>query len=276
MPDALDSEIYLAQLEHELEKMAVPPHRRDDMIHEVSSLLADGTPLASLGSPETFARELEDALHGDTAENPELPIDFSGIFASKARRRIWDPENPRIFVPRTIGAGWDINMGALAVKLGILNPDDIDDDVLAAIPQPLVTAARLTPLVFAGVSATALWKARKTGKRLAMNTTFTGTITKYWGPRSGIVAHAVIPAIAALWAAMPNPARRDILNKSALASMLNSAIAGSAISSLTAKNGKVSALALAALAAALPFACEFAVVAVPVRYGRRLVTRSRS
>ena len=40
----------------------------------------------------------------------------------EARERWWDPSDPRIFVPRAIGLGWDVNLGAIAVKLGWLPP----------------------------------------------------------------------------------------------------------------------------------------------------------
>lgn len=275
MPDALDEEVFLMELAAELEKEKIPQRTREDWVHEISDLITDGVALTDLGSPRHLAESLIAAAEEPTAENPELPIDFSGLFASTARERMWNPENPRILVPRSVGAGWDINMGALAVKLGILNPDDIDDDVLAAIPQPVINAARLMPAACAALSALALLRAHRAGVKLAMNTTFTGEITKFWGPRSAVVAHALLPAAAAVWAALPAQTRRDTLNKSAYASMLNSAIAGSALSSLTAKNGKVSPGVLALLAAVVPFGLEFAAVAIPIRIGRSRVIHSQ-
>lgn len=41
--------------------------------------------------------------------------------------RWWDPRSSRIFVPRMLGVGWDINYGALAVKLNLIDPDSEDE-----------------------------------------------------------------------------------------------------------------------------------------------------
>ncbi|MDY5839286.1 MAG: DUF5808 domain-containing protein [Corynebacterium camporealensis] len=36
--------------------------------------------------------------------------------------RSFEPENPKLFVPRRFGIGWDLNFGAVAAKLGIIRP----------------------------------------------------------------------------------------------------------------------------------------------------------
>ncbi|MFL0578617.1 hypothetical protein [Dietzia sp. 179-F 9C3 NHS] len=38
-----------------------------------------------------------------------------------------------MFVPRVYGLGWDVNLGAVAVRLGLLRPDDLDDTQFADI-----------------------------------------------------------------------------------------------------------------------------------------------
>lgn len=69
-----------------------------------------------------------------------------------AREQWWDPADPRIFVPRAIGIGWDINLGAVAVKLGWIRPDDFDDDVLGAIPPQFAQGMRAALAATAGLA----------------------------------------------------------------------------------------------------------------------------
>ncbi|MDY5143047.1 DUF5808 domain-containing protein, partial [Actinotignum timonense] len=53
-----------------------------------------------------------------------IPASLEALRSREARSRWFEPENPRVFVPRNFGIGWDINMGALAVRLGMIRPDD--------------------------------------------------------------------------------------------------------------------------------------------------------
>jgi len=38
------------------------------------------------------------------------------------------PADDRIIVPHALGMGWAINLGAVAVRLGVLQPDDADEE----------------------------------------------------------------------------------------------------------------------------------------------------
>ena len=40
-----------------------------------------------------------------------------------------------LLVPRAYGIGWDVNLGALAVRAGLAHPDDLDDDLDLAPAQ---------------------------------------------------------------------------------------------------------------------------------------------
>ncbi len=49
--------------------------------------------------------------------------------------RGFEPENPKLWVPRTVGAGWNLNLGTVAVKLGLLRPDDSIPGLDTYFPQ---------------------------------------------------------------------------------------------------------------------------------------------
>ncbi|OKL54530.1 hypothetical protein BSZ39_03485 [Bowdeniella nasicola] len=67
----------------------------------------------------------------------------------------FDPENPQLFVRRTIGLGWDLNLGALAVRLGLIRPDDSLPDLDPYVPARVRRALALAPLVGAATTIVA-------------------------------------------------------------------------------------------------------------------------
>lgn len=133
--------------------------------HVVSQIAAtSGSPaevtrvLAELGTPEELAAlytddEIEPAgLDIPEAERPTLlagrilgvPYDVRMPDTTRAASRWWNPLDQRVLVPRMFGVGWDVNFGAVAVKLGLVRPDD-EDEPFAAVPSRAVTASMLVP-----------------------------------------------------------------------------------------------------------------------------------
>ena len=55
-----------------------------------------------------------------------IPYDWRPPTGARIKANLWDPASDRLFKPRSFGAGWDLNFGALAVKLGLLEPDAED------------------------------------------------------------------------------------------------------------------------------------------------------
>lgn len=43
-----------------------------------------------------------------------VPYDFTPPTFRRVRSSLWDPGNPRLFVPSVFGVGWTINFGSLA------------------------------------------------------------------------------------------------------------------------------------------------------------------
>jgi hypothetical protein len=75
-----------------------------------------------------------------------MPYDVRVPSSDRIASRWWDPMDARVFVPRVFGIGWDINFGALAVKVHLMRPDD-EDVPFAAVPRAVVTAALAVPLL---------------------------------------------------------------------------------------------------------------------------------
>lgn len=168
---------FLAAVRRELR--GVPAEERDEAVAALESLLRDDAlrrgerdAVAALGDPAVYARQVRQALghEQDTAVDPSepqgrllgMPYDFRGATADRIAARIWNPADPRIFTPRMFGVGWAVNLGALAVKLRLMRPDDLGDELFDRIPERAVTGALAVPALLATANAVLMaisWRA---------------------------------------------------------------------------------------------------------------------
>lgn len=129
-----------------------------------------------------------------------VPVSFAGLTNPEARLRAFEPENPNLFVPRTVGIGWDLNIGAVAVRLGLLRPDDSVPDLVDHIPPATIKALRLSPL--AGASAVVIAGAYTAQRyeRLPTNWGLTFRPTRWGNGVAAMATPVLISFGAGLWA----------------------------------------------------------------------------
>jgi len=162
-------------------------HIRDECQRRGGSDSATSAVLSELGSPEAYATAMRDAARGSTTADDDdqtlpqgkilgMPYDLRGANTERIMRRLWNPADPRVFMPRMFGVGWTINFGALAVKLGAGRPDDFGDEAFAHAPEWSVRAALGMPVVFA---ASILALVAVTWRTLPL------MVPTHWGP-SGV------------------------------------------------------------------------------------------
>lgn len=159
---------YVEAVRRELQ--GLPTRERAEALAELESLLQDDAvrrgerdAVLSLGDPTAYARQVSHALGHDEESAPDpldpqgrilgMPYDFRGATADRIGARIWNPANPRVFTPRMFGLGWTINFGALAVKAGLIRPDDFGDESFDRIPSAAVTVALAIPALLAALNA---------------------------------------------------------------------------------------------------------------------------
>lgn len=138
---------------------------RTDVARQGGTPEAEDRVLASLGSPDVYARALRDALEDDTVlPTPQgrvlgMPYEFRPMTTTSVMDRIWNPGDSRIFMPRTFGVGWTVNFGALAVRLRLLRPDDVAERPFDDLPPALLRSAAAVPLVLGALAVVlvALW-----------------------------------------------------------------------------------------------------------------------
>ncbi len=164
-PDPLSD--YVAQVRAHLG--AAAPALAEDLAELDASLreTADSqgyqTALAAYGPAADYAAALRGSRAADDqadrpGERPPVrrvlgvPTALSPRGLVHRAARSFSPADP-LLVPRAYGIGWDVNLGALAVRAGLAHPDDLDDDLDLAPAQ--MTALSLVPALLAlGVAAT--------------------------------------------------------------------------------------------------------------------------
>jgi hypothetical protein len=148
----------------------VPARVRDEALAELEQLLRETAAVSgeraaidAVGPAEEYAAALMDASSpgGGTGPLPQgrvlgMPYDFRGASAERVGERIWNPADPRVFMPRLFGVGWTINFGALAVKLGLIRPDDAGDEAFERIPTGAVRIALAVPAALAAATVAVL------------------------------------------------------------------------------------------------------------------------
>lgn len=109
------------------------PARRQALDDLAAALHEDGPDaVAEYGPAEAYAATLDAELGTDRRFTRLLGVPNSlapGVLQRMAAT--FDPADERVVVPHVLGIGWAPNVGALAVRLGLLNADDLDDELLA-------------------------------------------------------------------------------------------------------------------------------------------------
>ena len=82
-----------------------------------------------------------------------IPVGAPWGSGSRIALRGFEPENPHLLVPRAVGIGWDLNLGAVAVLLGLIRPDDSLPDLNEYVPEKLRRGLVAAPWIGAGVAS---------------------------------------------------------------------------------------------------------------------------
>lgn len=240
-----------------------------------------GDPIHVLGAPDRYAADLLDALADESSDGAAswrvlgVPVETRGPVSAEVRSRVWDPANPRLFVPRLFGVGWSVNLGAVAVRAGLIRPDDADADVLRSIPERDLSAATCVPLIVAGATAATLallW--RSLPSSVASGFGMTGK------PRGEAPKWTLLGAVAlglgpALWAQRKNVPVEDRLVRTASAtslSVISATLVAATVAQARRPGGRWGLLTIAALPAGV--AGALAVIVMPLRSGLRRAWRA--
>ncbi len=280
---------YVAAVRAELS--GVRGRDRDEALAELRALLADqatrmgeSAAVHALGDPREYARNVRDALgvcdaaSEDGTARPQgrvlgLPYDFRGASVDRIESRLWNPADPRIFTPRLFGVGWTINFGAIAVKLGMLRPDDVTDEAFDRIPVTAVRVVLAIPALLAAATAGLMavsW--RGLPAEVPMHWGLSGSPDD-WAPKAvafGLLAAiAVLPVVASYGRLLRagTPARSRILSAAALSLLSAIGLGITVITVIDANGGASGDYIWVAIVAGVVL--SFLLLYVPARLGLR-------
>lgn len=114
---------------------------------ERADVVGEAAACDELGPPERYASALDEAFTDQAPDDFDPPaaeklwgVPYSFRVDGSWWRRLFNPSDPRILVPHVLGWGYSVNVGAVAVRLGLLRPDDLDTDTLAELRAGDATA----------------------------------------------------------------------------------------------------------------------------------------
>lgn len=112
-----------------------------DALREAADELGEAAACEAFGKPAEIARQLNS--HAPVEAPAESLVGSPlGINPTTIHHRIADTFNPadsRILVPHVLGVGWAVNLGAVAARLHLIDPDTMDEDVLNALDDRALT-----------------------------------------------------------------------------------------------------------------------------------------
>ncbi|KWZ74171.1 MAG: hypothetical protein E6700_01305 [Winkia neuii] len=197
-------------------------------------------------------------------------LNLSELLNDEAFLRTFEPENPALFVRKPDGLGWDINAGALAVKAGLIRPDDSLGDLRAYISPRVARALSIAPV--AGAAALCLAAASLSrGRALATGWDWHGRPRRFaTGAKATLPAALASLGAAALASRAKNQGADVAASGRALGIQATAALLLRAAA--TSKAGKSNPVVFAALAA-YPLVSTSILVSV-VRHGLNRVQQS--
>lgn len=227
----------------------VPARDRDEAVDELeANLSADvarrgdnpaalAAALADLGEPEEYAAAVREAL-GVAGGSPlaqgrllGMPYEFRAPTTARVMERLWDPSNPQIFMPRLWGIGWSINFGAIAVRLGLMRPDDVEQRPFENLSARALSLAMAVPVTLGAVVlavAIAFWS--RLPAEVPMHFDGAGAADD-WGPKTIVIGMLVLvgfgaPAVVLGWQAVRRVSRGAVAVTCVLLSLFSTLCVG--------------------------------------------------
>lgn len=127
---------------HAAERLGESSSRSD-----AEAVIAELGPAASFAAESGVETAPGGAAGGDRGAGSILgvPYDVRVPTPERVASRWWNPRDPRVWVPRVFGVGWDVNFGAVAVRLHLIEPD-AEDEPFGFVPDRVFAWALMVPI----------------------------------------------------------------------------------------------------------------------------------
>lgn len=172
----------------------------------------------ALGAPDEFAAELCAAARSSETLRTSgsvlgMPFDVGLPSIEKAAARWWNPADRRLFVPRLFGIGWDLNFGALAVYLHLIEPDAEDEPFSLVSDRAFLVAALVPVALTAAVLGSYLALRGALPAELPSHWDIQGRPDEYWPARTAFMVPFLFGLVPTVWAVWTNAMRRPALSR---------------------------------------------------------------
>lgn len=185
----------------------------------------------SVASSTTLGRSADADVVPSRAHGRVLGIPYEVRIPTGERvaARWWNPRDTRLFVPRVFGIGWDLNFGAVAVRLALIEPD-AEDEPFASVPDRAFLFALLVPVAFTAILLGIYLALREQlPAQLPVHWDWKGTPDRFsaaWWAFLFPFALALLPTAWATWLVAANRSRLARGGAIGLATLLSSLAAG--------------------------------------------------
>lgn len=204
--DVLDAEARAA-LDACLERVGhgVEAEFREEVLDDLRAYFTDHLePGATAADVTALAASVGESFEPEEPGETRLggvPIDFTRPTAERVAHTWWNPRDERIFVPRVFGLGWALNVGAVAVKLGIIEPD-AEDEPFESTPTRAFRQALVVPGVLsAAVVAHYALRGRELPGRLPNQADIAGRVGSWTSKPVAAATDIAVAVVPTLWAA---------------------------------------------------------------------------
>jgi hypothetical protein len=193
----------------------------DVRIHMADNLEPGSTPadvrriIETMGEPDSYADALISATKESLATEEwsgtgrvlGMPYDLRVPTAERIASQWWDPAEPKILVPRVFGVGWTVNFGAVAVRLGMIEPD-AEDAPFDRVPDRTFVTALMVPIALTlSLAITYVVLLERLPHQLPVHWNLSGRPDAYWGRFDAfglLFVTALLPTVWAVWSVRTN------------------------------------------------------------------------
>lgn len=266
---------YLTAIDHKLREIGISHAQRKAIIAEQESLLQELNDVhADLAEELGTATEYAERVAEQVGEPSALLRYLSNplrAFSKRGRASLWNMDDPRILQPHLLGFGWSINWAAVATKLGIVRPDDIDSEVISAIPARAMQATALLPAAMTvahGVALAMSWK--QLPSEVHTKWKLNGKAVQKTAPKETLLLPFVVSTVGAGFSAaslLNADDREDTLRVASLGALASTIAPSQLIGVLSEENSKLNPALVQAGVAVASVAASAACLALPLFAG---------
>lgn len=238
---------YLTAIDHKLREIGISHAQRKAIISEQESLLQELNDVHAdlaeeLGTATEYAERVAEQVGEPSALRRYLSNPLRA-FSKRGRASLWNMNDPRILQPHLLGFGWSVNWAAVATKLGIVRPDDIDGEVISEIPVRMLQATAFLPAavtVAHGVALARRWK--QLPSEVHTKWKLNGEAVQKTAPKQTLLLPFVVSTVGAGFSAaslLKADDREDTLRIASLGALASTVASSQLIGVFTEENSKL-------------------------------------